>query len=173
MSNIPIPGMRDFFGKKLGKWVYSQAAHLAPITLTKGHAQKAIQGAYKSEGLLGGGVAAFGQIREGIQRRGSYSFGDWFTGLNIGEDAQTLSNSLRNSRMAMRIGLPALAGVSAASSIIAPGNPLDTVARTGLQVGAHTIAAATLGQVHPWAGAAYAGYAGFNLLRRGNNIGPF
>jgi hypothetical protein len=75
--------------------------------------------------------------------------------------------------MAMRVGIPALMGVSTLSGFVAPGNPLDTIARTGIQAGAHAIVASTLGVVYPWAAAGYVGFAGLNMLRPGDNWGPF
>jgi len=168
-----VPGMKDFFGKKLGSYVYNAMSHLSPVEIRTGTGRALIDRVYGSHGMMGAGKVAMRRIRRGLGNAEGYSFGDWFSGHNVGDTADTLSKSLRQTRAAWRIGTGATFGVAALSSVVAPGNPLDVTSRSAIQLGGHTMAAAALGSVNPYAGAAYAGWAGLNMIRPGNNMGPF
>lgn len=169
-----IPGMRDFFGKKLGNWVAGAFSHLSPIDLASGETATKIATAAKSGGAVGAGGEILGAIRGAIKNRGDYKLGDWFQGYNIGEAREGLASSVRQKRLAMRVGIPALVGVSGISGLVAPGNPLDSIASGVLQVGAFATTAGALGSGAHWGlGAAYAGWGGLNMMRSGNNMNPF
>jgi len=169
-----IPGMPDFFGKKLGNWVAGAFAHLSPIDLAAGETATKIATAAKSGGAIGAGGEILGAIRGAIKNRGKYTIGDWFQGYNIDEAREGLASSVRQKRLAMRVGIPALAGVAGVSGLVAPGNPLDSIASGALQVGAFATTTAVLGSgVHHGLGAAYAAWGGLNMMRSGNNMGPF
>lgn len=164
----------DFFGKKLGGWVYQAAAHLSPIELRAGELGTKIATAWDKGGMAEAGGEIFGALKSAIGSRGSYSIGDWFAGRNIGETAGAITGSIRNARIATRVGIPAAMGVAGLSGLVAPDNPLDRLSRTGLQIGAHATMAGALGNRVGWgAGAAYAGWTGLNMLRPGDNFGPF
>jgi hypothetical protein len=166
--------VKDFFGKKLGGWVYEAASHLSPVNLRSPELGARISGALDNGGMLSAGGEIFGAVRSAIANRGDYRIGDWFAGRNIGEAAGTIENSIRNSRIAMRVGVPAAIGVAGVSGAVAPDNPLDRFASTGLQLGGHSMLAGLFGSRVGWgAGAGYAAFAGFNALRPGNNFGPF
>lgn len=167
-------GVQDFFGKKLGGWVYEAAAHLSPVELRAGATGARIAESFSKGGPMEAGKQIFGAIKSAVKTRGEYSVGDWFTGRNIGEAADGISSSIRNARIGMRVGVPAAIGLAGVSGLLAPDNPLDRLSRTGLQLGGHTAVAGLLGRHVGWgAGAAYAGAAGLNILRPGDNLGPF
>lgn len=168
-----VSGMRDFFGKKLGGWVYGALAHASPIDLAAGETAAKIATAHSSGGMLSAGGEIFSAIRNGIKNRGDYSIGSWFSGMNIGEAAGSLSDSVRRNRMLVRVGIPAMLGATSLSSFISPGNPIETVGKTGLQAGLMMATTAGIGQVSPGLAAAYAGWGGLNLFRSGDNFGPF
>lgn len=167
-----IPGMRDFFGKKLGGWVASAFSHLSPIELHAGEAATKIATAAEG-GPIAAGAEILGIIKGAIKDRGSYRVGDWFQGYNIGESREGLAQAVRQKRIAMRVGVPAMMGVSGVSGMVAPGNPLDTMSRTTLQMGALATTAGALGRAHWGLGAAYAAWGGLNMMRPGDNVGPF
>jgi hypothetical protein len=165
---------RDFFGKKLGGWVYKSFAHLSPIDLHAGDVGKAVAKGFDEGGWAGGIGQIFGAVKGAVKNRGSYSIGDWFAGRNIGEAEGAITDSIRHARVAMRVAPLAAMGVAAASGVLAPDNPLDRMARAGLALGTHATIAGALGRGVGWgASAAYSAAAGLNMLRPGDNLGPF
>lgn len=166
--------VQDFFGKKLGGWVYNAAAHLSPIDLRAGELGTKIASAWDKGGMVDAGGAVFGALKSAIGSRGSYSIGDWFAGRNIGETAGAITGSIRNARIAARVGVPAAMGLAGFSGLVSPDNPLDRLSRTGLGLGTNAAVAGIMGNRVGWAaGAAYAGWTGLNVLRPGDNFGPF
>lgn len=172
---MSVAGMKNFFGSKLGGHVFNAFSHLSPMNIGTGAIRGQINRAYATSGMMGAGKVAMKRIQRGLgtAKKHNYSFGDWFSGLNIGEDPTMIADGLRQTRAAWRIGVGATAGVAAVSSVVAPGNPLDVTARSAIQLGGHTAIAGAIGSVSPWGGAAYAGVAALNALRPGNNFGPF
>ena len=169
-----MSGVKDFFGKKLGGWVYEAAAHLSPVELRAGQIGADIASSFEKDGMLGAGGSIFGAMKSAIGSRGDYSVGDWFAGRNIGETAGSITNSVRNARLGMRVGIPAAIGLLGASNLVAPDNPFGNMAGTALQVAGHTAIAGALGSRMGWGyGAAYAGWSAVNALRPGDQIGPF
>ena len=167
-----IPGMRDFFGKKLGGWVAQSFAHLSPIELAAGENATKIATAAKG-GVVNAGAEILGMIKGAIKNRGDYKIGDWFQGFNIGESREGLAATVRRQRVAMRVGMPATIGLSAVMGAIAPGNPLDVISKTAISAGAAATTAGILGRQNWGLGAAYAAWGGLNILRAGDNFGPF
>lgn len=163
-----VPGMRDFFGKKLGGFVSQFFGHLSPVGLAResGAAKAGTATLTSDVGTWMGGV------RDAIRNRNGYGMRDWFGGFNLGESRAGLADSLRRSRQIARWGtVGAIGGVLTGS--IAPGNPLDVVGRSALTAGAHVGITAAIGRSYPGLAGAYAAWGGFNMLRRGNQIGPY
>ncbi len=172
---LDVPGMKNFFGKKLGGYVFNAFSHLSPQNIGSGAIRNTIESAYAKSGMMGAGKVAMGRIVRGLStaKKHGYTFGDWFTGLNIGEKAADVSEHLRHTRAAWRIGTGVTVGVAGLSSAMGSDNFLGVTARSAIQLGGHTAIAGAIGSVSPWGGAAYAGVTALNALRPGDNFGPF
>lgn len=168
-----IPGMKDFFGKKLGSMFLNTMSHLSPIDLHAGEMATKIATAHSAGGDFAAAGTIFSGITNAIRNRGSYKVGDWFRGANIGENIGTLSEEVMRRRQMVRIGIPAVAGAAAVSRAFMPDTPLDTMASGTLQIGTNFATAAMLGRFDYRAGMGYSLVAGYNMLRPGNNWGPF
>lgn len=114
----------------------------------------------------------------------------YFKGYNLRHLAGELGtpgyvNRLNDPRMqaaisrrgAIRTGVFGAIGVSAAGSMAFGQNFMSDTLNVGLTGGGHLTAAAMMhrygGTYGPMAAAGYAGWAGLNALRQGDNFGPF
>lgn len=167
-----IPGMTDFFGKKLGSMVLGAMSHLSPVALHQGDLGRRITAA-AAEGDIPAAHEIFRGILEGIKGRGDYKLSDWFQGKNIGEAAESLTDSLKKRRMAMRLGVPSVLGAAAITSFVGQDSVIDHISTGAMGIGFHTATAGMLGRGRPLLGAGYAGIIAGKMLMPGDGIGPY
>lgn len=165
-----FPGMVDFFGKKLGGFVRHAASHLSPVDLHDMAGLSRLKNSARNLDFK----SMVQEVRNRAGGAGKFTIGKYLTGFNaddIGRGAASaLSDNTRMIRAAMRIGIPTGIGFAAA---FGTDNPLGRAVGGIGQLGLHTVGTAAMGAMNPYAGMGYAGWAGLNLLRSGDNMGPF
>ena len=106
----------------------------------------------------------------------------YFAGDNLSDMAKNMgmsgvegtSAAMRRRRMLTRRGVAAGVGAYVAGkTLFGSDNAVTTTAGTGLALGGHGAVMGLIGSAYPVAGAAYGAWSGLNMLRPGNNLGPF
>lgn len=191
-------GMQDYFGKKLGRWVGKHMANLSPIDLAQESGRRKLRSAgnagfFRGADQLGKAVSQKNTELKGLGLK--YTWGDYFTGKNIddiimptrrrmvhGADGGIasvggLDEKLRQKRMRYRIGVPAILGAGALLDTVIGPNPASDASRGAMTAGAVLGTGAALsrfgGTAGKWSGVGLFGYSALNVLRSGDQWGPF
>lgn len=182
--------MANFFGKKgLGTSILRGAQRMNPIDLERGAAARAWQHImqtdmkhvplhYDQARKVFRGTAprwsGFDKIRAGVK--------GYFAGDNLSDMARNMGMqglnatpaAVRRRNALVRRAVAGAVGVYTAGNVLfGSGNPVSGAAGAGLSVGAHGTVMGMIGSRSPVAGAAYGAWTGLNMMRPGNNLGPF
>jgi len=184
-----IPGMANFFGKKgLGSSILRGAQRLNPIDLQRGQAARAFQHITDTSGGARHNYQAARKTHRGVgpswSGRGGYgpSVRGYFAGDNLSDMASNMgmsglgrtSAAARRKNMLTRRTVAGVAGGGLAAGLLfGEGNGISNAATAGGQVAGHGAMMGLIGRANPMAGAAYGAWAGLNMVRPGNNMGPF
>lgn len=182
--------MKNFFGKSgMGTSILRGAQRLNPIDLADGQAARAW--AYMGNPNprnVGQNYDAARRVMRGTGPQWSgfdrfkTAVKGYFAGDNLSDMARNMGMqglnqtpaAVRRRNALIRRSVAGGIGVFGASSLLMGSDSLPAVASgAGLKIGAHGTAAGLIGSRHPVAGAAYAAWTGLNMLRPGNNLGPF
>lgn len=202
---LNLAGFRDLWGKKLGQMIGGVADDLSPIALNQAQGmRKYFQSARevplgkKWEAYQGMGERVRGARQAAVDKGMAepYRISDYFSGRNV-EDVPGmkggskrrfrgskmvqgpggLSESVRNRRMAWRLGIPgAVAGAAGAQAIFGDNPITQTIGTAGMiaGIGAGTSMMARFGgNKGAFAALGILGVSGVNAARRGDQIGPF
>lgn len=180
-NDVVAPLMR-----KLGGWVSHGMAAMSPVDLMKDAGWRGMRDEGNVWGTLGatvgmsrGGAAQFAAARAANPAIKSYSMGDWFRGRTYNDltamaqpgykASSAMMKAMQNRAMIRGGATAAMVGPMLFGEDTLPGS----MTRTARNVGIHATIASSLTPISPLAGAMYAGFAGVNMLRRGDNFGPF
>lgn len=173
--------------KKLGGWVSHGMASMGPVDLHASDSWRKARSAMGTENpfaLFGLGAmqnwkagAEFAAHRASNPAIKGYGIADWFKGATY-QDKIAMASGPATSTMMKAMQNRALIRGGAVASIVAPmvfGSDSLPGRMAGMARGAafHATGAAAMSTVSPLAGAMYAGFAGINMIRRGDNWGPF
>ena len=180
-----IPGMKNFFGEKMGRFVGSHATHMSPIKmqhLKSAHSALRAEGNSHLKSAYGAMKAGWqgGQQLRKAQGLNPYMISDYFGGRNMMDGlhgVKAASAEVMKRRKLTRLAVPGVVVGGAALSAVIGDNPLSAGARTATTAAAVTGVAGAMGRWGGTAGAvgsaALMAAAGINLVRRGDNLGPF
>lgn len=182
IANYVAPMMR-----KLGHWVGEAAHALGPADLRASQSWRQMRSAIGTDNPLAIMSAGFMQQRAASSQFAAaraanpaikkYGFMDWLKGATY-QDHLAMASGAPTSAMMQAMQNRAMIRGGVLASIAAPfvfgsDSTLGGMASTARGIGMHATAATMLTPISPIAGAMYAGIAGVNMFRRGDNVGPF
>jgi hypothetical protein len=105
---------------------------------------------------------------------GIAGFADYFSGYSLGDEMSKIApGDLKFRSIARKTTGAALLGYMGSNMLFGRENPISNTIGFGANVGMHAGIGSLLGMVHPFVGVGYMGLSGINMLRSGNNLGPF
>lgn len=174
--------------RKLGGWVSHAAGALNPVDLAASTGWKKMRADIGTNNPFAIGGAAVSFARQGAAEFAAaraanpaikpYGISSWFRGATYNDQIGMAGGAAASSSMmkAMQNRAIVRGGVTAAIAgpmLFGEDSFPGRITRTARSVGIHAAAAVALTPISPLAGAMYAGFAGMNMLRRGDNVGPF
>lgn len=186
-----LKGMANFFGKSgLGTSMLRGARRLNPLDINAATAARKMQGVEGAMNSPNGFIMRRAKTSQRMFRgagtswkqlgRDSLEFGkDYFRGHNISDMLanqgvpglrRTTAYEIRKNMLTRRTVGAALAGTAAGALYE---NPLSDISGAGLRLGTHGTIMGALGSRNRTAGAVYGVWSGLNMLRSGDNFGPF
>jgi len=186
-----LSGFTSYFGRQgLGKTLLRGAASMNPIDIARGVGARGAGNRETSMGThfmkqVGATMRGAGTTWKSARQKGmgftdmakhywkGHNLSDVAADLGVEGMRRTPKGDIRRNMFVRRTVLGAMGASTAASYMMGSDNAVSNTVGFAQQGLVHAGVSAGLGAYKPGLGAAYAGWAGLNMMRRGDNFGPF
>lgn len=164
-----IPGMRNFFGAKMGRSVLGAIGALSPLRIQHVAGDRISATIERT-------AAVNARAWRGMDPRPGLSdlARSYFKGYTVPEMVSGGDPATLRFRQRMRFGALAAIGAKVGSDFfLGEGNPISNTLSFGMRGAMHVGLAGAIGMRNPLLGSIYMGATAINALRGGDNLGPF